>query len=69
MSYSIAFVASPAICTGMIAAGAAAVWIGLLCAGCFGTVLLGLRLGRQLSRQQDIVVVADKPHAAEPALT
>ena len=69
MSYSIAFVASPAICTGMIAAGAAAAWIGLLCAGCFGTVLLGLRLGRQLSRQQDIVVVADKPHAAEPALT
>ena len=69
MSYSIAFVASPAICTGMIAAGAAAVWIGLLCAGCFGTVLLGLRLGRQLGRQQDIVVDADKPHAAEPALT
>jgi MFS family permease len=69
MSYSIAFVASPAICTGMIAAGSAAVWIGLLCAGCFGTVVLGLRLGRQLSCQQDIVVVADKPHAGEPALT
>jgi MFS family permease len=69
MSYSIAFVASPAICTGMIAAGAAAVWIGLLCAGCFGTVLLGLRLGSQLGRQQDIVVDADNAYSAEPALT
>jgi MFS family permease len=69
MSYSIAFVASPAICTGMIAAGAAAVWIGLLCAGCFGTVMLGLRLGRLLGPQQDMVVDADKPYAAEPALT
>jgi predicted MFS family arabinose efflux permease len=69
MAYSIAFVASPAICTGMIAAGIAAVWIGLLCAGCFGTVLLGVRIGRQLGRQQDMVQDAGQPHATEPALT
>ena len=38
LTYSVAFVASPAICTGLIAAGLSAVWIGLLCAGCLGTV-------------------------------
>ena len=67
MAYSIAFVASPAICTGMIAAGLAAAWIGLLCAGCACTVLLGMRLGRQLSRQQDLVAEAELP-SAEPAV-
>jgi MFS family permease len=66
MAYSIAFVVSPAICTALIAAGLAGVWIGLLCAGCFGTVLLGLRLGRQLGQHQDVV---EAPLAAEPALT
>ena len=66
MAYSIAFVASPAICTAMIAAGLAGAWIGLLCAGCFGTVLLALRLGRQLGQHQDVV---EAPMAAEPALT
>jgi len=55
-----------AICTSMIAAGLAGAWIGLLCAGCFGTVLLGLRLGRQFGREQDIVQGAG-PLAAEPA--
>jgi MFS family permease len=68
MAYSIAFVASPAICTGMIAAGLPAAWIGLLCAGCAGTVLLAVRLGRQLSVQQDRVGGPEFP-AAEPALT
>jgi MFS family permease len=68
MAYSIAFVVSPAICTALIAAGLAGVWIGLLCAGCFGTVLLGLRLGRQLGRHRDVVAEAE-PLAAEPALT
>ncbi len=34
-------------------------WIGLLCAGCFGTVLLGVRLGRQLDRRQDVVADAE----------
>ena len=66
MAYSIAFVVSPAICTALIAAGLAGVWIGLLCAGCFGTVLLGLRLGRQLGQHQDVV---EAPLAVEPALT
>jgi MFS family permease len=69
MAYSIAFVASPAICTGMIAAGAAAVWIGLLCAGGVGTALLGVRIGRQLGQHQDIVQDADQAQAAELALT
>jgi hypothetical protein len=68
MAYSIAFVASPAICTGMIAAGMAAAWIGLLCAGSAGTVLLGVWLGRQLSPQQDNVSEPGLP-AAGPALT
>ncbi len=68
MAYSIAFVASPAICTGMIAAGMAAAWIGLLCAGCAGTVLLGVRLGRQLSKEQDSVSEPGPP-ADEAALT
>jgi MFS family permease len=68
MAYTIAFVVSPAICTGMIAAGLAGAWIGLLCAGCFGTVLLGLRLGRLLSSEQDRVAEA-RPRSAEPALT
>jgi hypothetical protein len=53
----------------MIAAGVAAVWIGLLCAGCFGTALLDVRIGRQLGRQQDIVQDTGQPQAAEPALT
>lgn len=68
MAYSIAFVASPAICTALIASGLAGAWIGMLCAGCFGTVLLGLRLGRQLGRHQDVVGEAERL-AAEPALT
>lgn len=53
VAYSVAFVVSPAICTGMIAAGLAALWIALLSVGCFGTILLALRLGRQLTGQQD----------------
>lgn len=68
MAYSIAFVASPAICTSLIAAGLAAAWIGLLCAGCAGTVVLGARLGRQLDRRQDLVSEASLA-AAKPALT
>jgi MFS family permease len=68
MAYSIAFVASPAICTGMIAAGLAAAWIGLLCAGCAGTVVLAARLGRQLSMQQDSVSEPGLP-AAESVLS
>jgi MFS family permease len=54
-AYSIAFVASPAICTGLIATGLAAVWIGLLCCGCVGAVLLSVRLGHLLTPAQDRV--------------
>ncbi len=68
LTYSVAFVASPAICTGLIAAGLSAVWIGLLCAGCLGTVLIGVRLGRQLGRHEDRLDAAGQP-AGEPALT
>jgi hypothetical protein len=41
---SLAFIICPALATGFIAAGAAAVWIGLLCAGCLGTVAVGAAL-------------------------
>lgn len=64
--YSVAFVLSPAISAGMIAAGAAAAWLGLLCAGCLVTALLGVRLGRQLTPAQDRVSDASPP-APEPA--
>lgn len=65
-AYSVAFVVSPAISTGMIAAGVAAVWIGLLCVGCLGTVLLAMGLGRRLTAEQDRVT-APVAAAAEPA--
>lgn len=67
MAYSVAFVTCPAICTGLIAAGLSAVWICLLCTGCFGTVLLGIRLGRQLTPAQDRLAAGQgAPPAAEP---
>lgn len=66
VTYSLAFVVSPAISTGMIAAGISAVWLGLLCAGCLGTAVLGVRLGRQLTPDQDRVAGA-VPAAPEPA--
>lgn len=50
---SLAFIVSPAIATGLIAAGAAAVWISLLCVGCLGTVAIGTRLSRTLTIRQD----------------
>jgi MFS family permease len=63
---SIAFVVSPAISTGMIAAGVPALWIGLLCAGCLGTVFLGGRLSRMLTTDQDRpTAVRDQPAAVE----
>jgi len=60
-AYSLAFVVSPAISTAMIAAGISGVWIGLLCAGCLGTVLFGARLGRQLTHVQDRVDAVEAP--------
>lgn len=64
-AYSVAFVISPAICTGMIAAGLSAVWIALLCAGCIGTAGIGIGLGRRLRPAQDRVD-AEPVTAPEP---
>jgi MFS family permease len=55
LSQSLAFIICPAIATGLIAAGAAAVWIGLLCAGSLGTIAVGARLRRALTSDQDHV--------------
>lgn len=54
-SYSLALIASPAVVTGMLAAGAGALWIALLCAGCFATVATAFALGRTLTTEQDTV--------------
>ena len=54
-AYSLAFVVSPTISTGMIAAGLAGLWIALLCAGCLATVAIGFSLGRRLTTEQDRV--------------
>ncbi len=61
--YSLAFVVSPAISTGMIGAGLAGLWIGLLCAGCLATVGIGLRLGRRLTAEQDQVSATPEQRA------
>jgi MFS family permease len=58
LSQSLAFIICPALATGLIAAGAAAVWIGLLCAGCLATVAVGARLRRALTSDQDHVTEA-----------
>src|SRR5215472_4947373 len=58
LSQSLAFIICPALSTSLIAAGAAAVWIGLLCAGCLGTVAVGARLRRVLTSDQDHVTEA-----------
>jgi MFS family permease len=64
---SLAYVASPALSTGLISAGLAAGWIALLCAGCVGVVLLGIRLGGQLTPEQDGVASADERESADMA--
>jgi hypothetical protein len=61
---SLSFIVSPAIATGLIAAGAATVWISLLCVGCLGTVAIGARLSRTLTIRQDL---ANAPPAVAPA--
>jgi MFS family permease len=58
LSQSLAFIVCPALATGLIAAGAAAVWIGLLCAGCLATVAVGARLRSALTSDQDHVTEA-----------
>ena len=70
-AYSLAFVVSPTISTGMIAAGLAGLWIGLLCAGCMATVVIGFSLGRRLTPEQDRVDPAPElkgDAAIDPAL-
>jgi MFS family permease len=57
-SQSLAFIICPALATGLIAAGAAAVWIGLLCAGCLATVAVGARLRHALTADEDHVTEA-----------
>lgn len=52
---SVALIVSPAIVTGLISIGAAAVWIGLLCLGSLGTVAISARLRRRLTAAQDRV--------------
>jgi hypothetical protein len=61
---SLALIGSPAMVTGLIAAGAATVWIGLLCLGCLGTVAISARLRRRLTVEQDRV---DTPGEETPA--
>lgn len=70
-AYSLAFVISPTISTGMIAAGLAGLWIGLLCAGCLSIVGIGFSLGRRLTAGQDRVAAAPAQQAdsaSEPQL-
>ncbi len=70
-TYSIAFVVSPTLSTGMIAAGLAGLWIGLLCAGCMATVAIGFSLGRRLTPEQDRVEPPSEQQAGsalDPAL-
>jgi len=64
LAQSLSFTVSPAIATGLIAAGAATVWISLLCVGCLGTVAIGTRLSRTPTIRQDR---ANAPPAAAPA--
>jgi len=67
LSTSLALIVSPAIATGLIAVGAAGVWIGLLCLGCLGTVAIGARLRRTLTTEQDHVSAPSAPApASEP---
>lgn len=52
-TYSLAFVISPAISAGLIAAGLGAVWIALLAVGSLLSVGLARGLGRRLTPEQD----------------
>lgn len=63
--YSLAFVVSPTISTGLIAGGLAGLWIALLCAGCLGTVGIGFFLGRRLTPSQDRVTTAPEFQQAD----
>lgn len=62
--YSVAFVVSPAISAGFVAAGLGGLWIILLAAGCLTVTAWSLRLRRALTREQD---VGQPAVPAEPA--
>jgi MFS family permease len=64
---SLAYVVSPALSTGLISAGLAAGWIAMLCVGCVGVALLGVRLGGQLTLEQDGVASVEKDELADLA--
>jgi len=67
---SLALIVSPAIATGLIAAGGAAVWIGLLCLGCLGclgTIAIGAQLRHYLTPEQEGVQAASVAAAPQPA--
>ena len=63
--YSLAFVVSPTISTGLIAAGLAGLWIGLLCLGCLATIGIGFSLGRRLTADQDRVDATPEQQQAD----
>jgi MFS family permease len=52
--YSVAFVVSPAISAAFIASGLGGLWIGLLGFGGLTVTFTSLRLGRRLTRSQDV---------------
>lgn len=58
-TFSIAFVASPALSAGLIAQGYGRVWLLLLVAGTAAVVFVALRLRSRLTDVQDGVVVAE----------
>jgi MFS family permease len=53
-TYSVAFVISPAISAGFIAAGLGGVWIALLAVGCLTVSAVALRLSRGLTLEEDL---------------
>ncbi len=65
-STSLALIVSPAVATGLIAAGAAGAWIGLLCLGCLGTIAIGARLRRTLTTDQDYISATPEPSSGSP---
>jgi len=64
--YSVAFVVSPAISAGFIAAGLGGVWIGLLSTACLAVSLAALSLTRLLRPEQDVAIDTEELPAADP---
>jgi hypothetical protein len=51
--YQIAFIVSPAIAAGFIAAGAGGLWIAMLAAGCLGVTAVALGLSHRVPLDKD----------------